>query len=65
MYWRMLQSSGLNQSPFSNGITYEDFRNGYYMAVYDLTTSAKAGSNFVVPSVRLGKSWFKNKLNFA
>ena len=44
MYWRMLQNSGLNQSPFSNGISYDDFRNGFFVAVFDLSTSAKAGA---------------------
>ena len=57
MYWRMLQFSGLNQSPFSNGISYEDFRNGYFVAVFDLSTSGKAGSNFVIPSTRQGNKY--------
>lgn len=54
MYWRMMEFTGLNQSPFSNGISYEDFRKGYFMAVFDLTTSGHAGSSFLIPSVRMG-----------
>jgi len=43
MFWRMNQFCGFNQSPFSNGVSYDAFRKGYFMAVYDLTTSGKAG----------------------
>jgi hypothetical protein len=41
-------------SLFSNGITYDDFKNGYFFAVYDLSTSGRAGTNFVVPAIRVG-----------
>jgi hypothetical protein len=27
---------------------------GYFFAVYDLSTSGKCGSNYVVPSIRVG-----------
>lgn len=54
MYFRMNQFCGLNQSPFSNGISYADFRKGYFMAVFDLSTSMAAGSGQLLPSVRLG-----------
>jgi len=47
MFWRMNQFCGFNQSPFSNGVSYDEFRKGYFMAVYDLTTSGKAGTKFL------------------
>jgi len=31
MYWRMNQFCGLNQSPFSNGVTYDAFRKGFFV----------------------------------
>jgi len=43
----MNQFCGLNQSPFSNGVTYDAFRKGFFSAVYDLTTSSKAGKLFL------------------
>jgi hypothetical protein len=54
MYWRMFKFNGQLNTLFSNGISYDDFRNGYYFAVYDLSTSGKCGTNFVVPSIRVG-----------
>ena len=54
MYWRMFKFNGQLNSLFSNGISYDDFRNGYFFAVYDLSTSGKCGTNFVVPSIRVG-----------
>lgn len=53
-YWRMFNSNGQVNSLFSNSISYEDFRGGYFFAVYDLSTSGKANSNFVIPSIRIG-----------
>jgi len=55
MFYRMILFNGLANSPFSNGINYQDFRNGYFFSTFDLTTSGKAGTNFVIPTVRLGK----------
>jgi len=54
-YFRMFYFNGLINSPFTNGISYQDFRNGYFFSTMDLTTSGKAGSNFVIPTCRLGK----------
>jgi hypothetical protein len=54
MYWRMFKFNGQLNTLFSNGISYDDFRNGYFFAVYDLSTSGKCGTNFVVPSIRVG-----------
>jgi len=42
-FWRMIVFNGLATSPFSNGISYFDFRNGFFFATFDLTTSSKAG----------------------
>ena len=43
----------------SDGLTYEEFRNGYYIAGYDLTTSQEgAGDPMSIPSVRLGTAWY-------
>ena len=29
-------------------------RNGYFFAVYDLSTSGRSGTNYVIPSIRVG-----------
>ena len=54
MYWRMFKFNGQLNSLFTNGISYDDFRNGYFFAVFDLSTSGKCGTNYVVPSIRVG-----------
>ena len=38
----------------TNGISYDDFKNGFFFGVYDLSTSAKCGTNYVVPAIRVG-----------
>lgn len=53
MYFRMFYYNGQMNSMFSNGISYEDFMNGYYFAVFDLSTSGKSGSSYLVPSIRV------------
>jgi len=59
MFWRMIAFNGLADSPFSNGISYHDFKNGFFFATFDLSTSGKSsGSSFLVPRVRLGKYIF-------
>jgi len=63
MFYRMILFNGLANSPFSNGISYQDFRNGYFFATFDLTTSGKAGTNFVIPTVRLGHLRLNVQLN--
>jgi hypothetical protein len=30
------------------------FSSGFFFAVYDLSTSGKCGSNYVIPSIRVG-----------
>jgi hypothetical protein len=30
------------------------YRNGYFFAVYDLSTSGRSGTNYVIPSIRVG-----------
>lgn len=54
MYWRMFKFNGQLNTLFTNGISYDDFRNGYFFAVFDLSTSGKCGTNYVVPSIRVG-----------
>jgi hypothetical protein len=51
-YWKLFQANGQINSMVTNGISYEDFRNGYFFAAYDLSTSGKSGTGFVVPSIR-------------
>jgi len=47
--------TGQLNSLVSNGISYNDFRKGYFFAVYDLSTSGRgAGNNFIIPAVRVG-----------
>jgi hypothetical protein len=53
-YFRMSYFTGQLNSLFSNGISYEDFRNGYFFAVYDFSTSGHSGSSFLIPSIRVG-----------
>jgi hypothetical protein len=30
------------------------FRRGYFFGVYDLSTSGKCGTNYLIPSIRVG-----------
>jgi hypothetical protein len=54
-YFRMSYFTGQLNSLFSNGISYQDFRNGYFFAVYDFSTSGRSsGSSFLIPSIRVG-----------
>lgn len=49
-YWRMFNSSGFSEDvPFTNGLTYEDFRAGNYFVVFDLSTSGRCNSSNLVP----------------
>lgn len=43
-YWRMFTFNGQMNSLVTNGISYSDFRQGYYFCVFDLTTSGKSGA---------------------
>ena len=53
-FWRMYYFNGQINSLFSNGLTYNDFLKGYFFCVYDLSTSNKAGSSYLVPAIRVG-----------
>jgi hypothetical protein len=53
-FWRMYYFNGQISSLFSNGLTYSDFLKGYFFCVYDLSTSNKAGSSYLVPAIRVG-----------
>jgi hypothetical protein len=37
-----------------NAPYYNFFRNGFFFAVYDLSTSGRSGTNYVIPSIRVG-----------
>ena len=54
MFWRMYFYNGQLNSLTTNGISYDDFRNGFFFGVYDLSTSGKCGTNYVVPAIRVG-----------
>jgi len=54
MYYRLFSENGMINSIHDNSISYQDFKNGYFFACYDLSTSSKCGTNFVMPSVRVG-----------
>jgi hypothetical protein len=54
MFWRMYNFNGQLNTLQSNGISYDDFRKGFFFAVYDLSTSGKCGTNYVVPAIRVG-----------
>ncbi len=54
MFWRMYNCNGQLNSLATCGISYNDFKNGFFFAVYDLSTSGKCGTNFVIPAIRVG-----------
>jgi hypothetical protein len=41
------------------------FRNGYFFLAYDLSTSAKCSSSYVVPTIRVGHLRFYVQFNAA
>jgi hypothetical protein len=51
-YWRLATFNGQMNSLFTNGISYTDFRTNNFMVTYDLSTSGKCGTNYVVPTIR-------------
>jgi len=54
-YSKFFLNSGFSDNlPFTNSITYDDFRNGYYFCVFDLSTSSRSTSSGLIPSVRVG-----------
>ena len=50
----MFKYTGQMNTLTTNGISYSDFRKGYFFCVYDLSTSAKSGAANLIPSVRVG-----------
>ena len=38
------------------------YRTGYFFGVYDLSTSGKCGTNYVIPSIRVGH--LRSKIQF-
>ena len=61
-YLCLLATNGFLSTLHSNGISYEEFRTGFYVAGFDLTTSQEgAGDPLSIPSVRLGTAWY-NKI---
>lgn len=53
-YCRFQVFTNFSESLFTNSISYNDFLNGNFLCVYDLTTNNKSNSSFIVPSIRLG-----------
>ncbi len=45
---------GFTQSRTGNSLTYESFMNGFFFVFFDLSTSAEATNEFIVPAVRQG-----------
>lgn len=53
-FWRLFATNGLINTIHSNNLDYDDFKNGYYFACFDLSTSGHCGTNYVIPSMRVG-----------
>lgn len=53
-FWRMYATNGFINTINSCSINYDDFKNGSYFACFDLTTSGHCGTNYVIPSIRVG-----------
>jgi hypothetical protein len=51
-YWRLSTFNGQMNTLFTNGISYQDFRENAFFLTYDLSTSGKCGTNYVVPTIR-------------
>ena len=54
MFMRLNNVLGFSKTRTGNNLTRTDFHHGSYFCLYDLTTSANSGMNFLVPSVRMG-----------
>lgn len=49
-YWRFFNNSGFSEDiPFTNSVTYDDFRHGFYFVVFDLSTSSRCNSANLIP----------------
>lgn len=58
-FFRMFSTNGQINSLFTNSISYDEFRKGYFFMCYDLSTSSKCGTNYLVPSIRVGHLRFR------
>ena len=50
----MFQNGGFANTLTTNGLSYDDFRSGYYFVVNDLSTSGKCGISNLIPAIRVG-----------
>lgn len=63
-FYRLQATNGFMSTLHSNSISYDNFRKGFYIAGFDLTTSQEgAGDPLSIPSVRLGTDWY-NKIYY-
>lgn len=54
-FYKLYQNSGFSENlPFTCSITYEDFKSGFYLCVFDLSTSSKCNSAGLTPAIRTG-----------
>lgn len=58
-FYRMFDANGQANSLFSNSLNYKDFRRAYFFSCYDLLTSSKCGTSYVVPQIRVGNIRFR------
>jgi hypothetical protein len=67
-FYRLYDSLGMTDSPFSSSISYDLFKSGAYLKMYDLSTGGKCNMPYVIPQVRNGmfrlKVQFSDKLPF-
>ncbi len=54
MFLRLHHFLGLTDTTTGNNVTMDEFLNGAFFCVYDLSTSSQSFLDFVTPSVRLG-----------
>ena len=58
-FLRLYQTNQQLNSLFTSGISYEEFKHGFHIAAYDLTTSMDGGTEaFTSPAIRVGKTLF-------
>lgn len=62
LIFRLLRTLNILNRPVTNGISYDNFLSGAYIAAFDLTTSQEGISNKVINTVRAGE--FRNKFLF-
>lgn len=54
MFLRLQRTCGFYENGGNNSISYEDFKEGYFFACYDLTSSSTAYEPDLIPSPRVG-----------